>query len=149
VTDPTVRLETVVVHHLGGTPFHGFAVQVHAALLAAGLCDPRDPLVYPGDGAILARVGEDLVGVITYRYYEDAMSLRACAAYVLPDWRRRGVFRLMHEELVRVAAGRRAGRIEARSLATNAAFRAAACASGMVALSTLYAMDVSPQRTEP
>lgn len=138
-----VRLETVDVPHIGGTPHHGFAIQVHAALLEAGLCDPRDALVCASDGAVVARVGDQVVGAITYRYYEDSRSLWACAAYVLPDWRRRGIFGLMFEEIVGVAGRRGAGRIEAGSLVTNQTFNRAAVRAGMAVVSHTYSMDVA------
>lgn len=137
-----LRLETVDVPRIGGTPFHGFAIQVHAALLDAGLCDPRDSLIWHTDGAVVSRVGEQLVGAITYHYYEESKSLWATAAYVLPDWRRRGIFGLMFEELVKVAERRGAGRIEAGSLVSNAIFNKVAVASGMAVVGYTYSMDV-------
>lgn len=138
-----LRLETTDVPHIGGTSFYGFAVQVHSALIEQGLVvDPRDPLVDPADGAVVARVDDLQVGTITYRYFAVNKTLYACAAFVLPDWRRRGVFSNMFHELLRVASERGASKVEAGTLTTNEAFKRAAVSAGMSLAHHKYVINV-------
>lgn len=140
-----VRLETTDVPHLGGTPYLGFAVLAHAALVEQGLVDPRDALVDPADGAVVARVESGPVGIFTYRYFPANRCLCVALAYVLPDWRRRRVFGHAFAELVRVAGERGATRIEAGTLASNSAFARAAVGVGMRLTHHVYAVDTAEE----
>ena len=137
-----VKLETFVVPQLGGTPYYGFAVQVHAALLDAGQSTPHDPMVEPGDSAIVARVGDQTVGMISYRAYIPNRSLLVCLAFVLPDWRRRGIFGHMFAGVIKAAERAGCPRIQAVSMVNNVAFNKVAAASGVRAVATVYQMDL-------
>ena len=99
----TLPLTLIRVQQLGGSPYAGFAVQAHAALLDEGLSDPSMTMVGWDTNAIVARVGRDeqmAVGIITYSYLNYCARLDIGVGFVVPDFRRRGVYRAMWDEIV-------------------------------------------------
>src|ERR1700761_1892708 len=97
----SLPLEIFEVPHLAGSPFHGFAIQAHAVMLAEGLCDPHEALVREDDSAVIARVHGEVVGIATFSQWRPHTCLHL--AWVLPDYRRRGIFRQMFEQLIRAS----------------------------------------------
>jgi GNAT superfamily N-acetyltransferase len=137
VTDITI--ETVVVPRIGGTPYAGFAIRAHAALIEEGLSSPDEALVANHHSAVVARLATgEAVGVVTFSAIETNNTIFAWLAFVVPDFRRRGVYRLMHEELVKAAERLGAVGIEAISVAGNVAFNRTATSSGMRVVAQVY-----------
>lgn len=136
-------VETAEIPHLGGTPYAGFAVRAHAALIEEGLSDPRDVLVWPMQSAIVARLSvEEPIGILTFD--EDRLDiLHIYIAFVTPDFHRRGVFRLMHDELVKTAERLGATRIEFATSPGNTAMARTAAATGFRLVTHGYRMDVA------
>ena len=138
-----IPIETSEIHHIGGTPYAGFAVRAHAALIEDGLSDPADILVDAQHRAIVARVGEEPVGILTFIEDTRLNSVFVCVAFVVPDYRRRRIFGLMYEELIKAAERLGASRIEAITATNNVVFPRAADRVGMRRAGSLYRMDLS------
>jgi len=137
-----VVVETCEVAQLVGTPYCGFAIQAHAALVSEGLVERDELLVGGGACAIVARLaGGEAIGIMVFDDLVDARSLHIRLVFVVPDFRRRGVCRLMHDELVKAAERRGATRIEARSLVGNAAYGRVAVALGHRATAQIYRLS--------
>ncbi len=139
-----IPLKILRVPQLGGTPFLGLAVQVHAALLEEGFADPEAPMVSWDTSAVVALSGHELTsaGIITY----VEMKWRNCfdigMGYVLPDWRRRGIYRHMWDELVLVAQDKNVCKIYGAIKITNAPMLKVAIALGRRVESQTVVLDV-------
>lgn len=98
--DGDLRLETLVVERLARTPHYGFAMLAYADMLTMGQVDLLGRPFSWNDAAIVAMVGDQDVGIVAFDGADlDAATVRL--AYVHPDYRRRGIFRLMHAELLK------------------------------------------------
>lgn len=145
--DNDLRLEVVDLPRLVGSPYYGFAVQAHAALLDSGAVDPSDVLVHPEDGAIVAQIEvggtKYMAGIVVYSVGPSSLSIGL--AYVQPDLRRRGIYRHMLEAVVKIAERLGDARVTARVGISNAEFGRAAVATGMRVASQVYEMWVGPE----
>lgn len=133
------HVETFEVPQIGGTPYYGWAVQVHAELLRDGAVDLSELLFHPHCSAIVAKVGPDTVGTIVFD--TDTRGVICHAAYVHPEYRRRGVFGLMFDELLRAAGRRGLRRIGASAPHRAASYAKALVAVGLRAEATTFAGD--------
>ena len=106
-----LRVETVTLPQLGGSPFFGFAVRAHAELLESGFADPCAPLLYHSTRAVVATVQDEPIGVIAYNHAPHDRSLNVALGFVLADYRRRRVYRGLWEEVVKEARRLDCGRI--------------------------------------
>jgi GNAT superfamily N-acetyltransferase len=104
MSEGDLRLETVNVPRMGGTPVYGVAVTALAALIEVQQFDPTQPAFLVSDSAIVARVSlgdsDHVVGIITYSV-DPIYGASIGVAFVHPEYRRRGILRHMLEELVR------------------------------------------------
>lgn len=135
----TLPLETFEVTRLGGTPFHGFAIQAHAMLLSEGLCDPSEALFHGNNSAIVARIHGEAIGIVVFSMRHIT---RISLAYVLPDYRRRGVFRRMLDEVGIVTQREGLTRITASASVGNVAFNKAAVGCGLKVVDQVYAIEL-------
>lgn len=140
----SIAIDIAEVPRLGGTPHAGFAVRSHAALIEEGLSDPCEVMVHPDHSAVVARLATgETIGILTFSKNDASNTLFAWVTFVVPDFRRRGVYRLMHEELVRAAERRGCVGIEAVSVVGNAGFNRAAVSGGMRVVAQVYRQDLS------
>ena len=127
-----IALNVRYLKQLGGTPYLGFAVQAHAALLDEGLADPTTAMVGWGTSAMVAHVGRDMLacGIITFNHAEWDNRFDIGVGYVMPDYRRRGIYRLMWDELVLEAQRLKVARIYSAVKISNASMMKVATALG-------------------
>jgi GNAT superfamily N-acetyltransferase len=135
-------VEVVEVPHLGGTMHCGFAIRAHAATIEEGLVEGDEVLIYGDMPAIVARLSDETIGIVAFDEAKARGLLFVYLAFVVPDFRRRGVFRLMHDELVKSAERRGCARIESASSLGNVAYNRAAVALGHRVVSQAYRLDV-------
>jgi hypothetical protein len=138
-------LKILRVPQLGGTPFAGFAVQVNAALLDEGFADPFVSMVGWDTAAVVALSGRDLTpaGIITYADSKWRKCFDVGMGYVLPDWRRRGIYRAMWDELVLAAQEQKVARIYGAIMVSNAPMLKVAVALGRRVESHNVVFDVT------
>ena len=138
-----LAIETAEIPLIGGTTYAGFAVRAHAALLESAQADDCEVLVHAQQSAIVARLATgEPIGILTFNKQEQSNSIFVFIAFVVPDFRRRGVFRLMNEELVKSAERLGASRIEMVSSVGNASFNLVATASGYRVVAQVYRQDL-------
>lgn len=70
-------------------------------------------------GAIYATIDDKVVGVISYRHYEWCDMLHIFIGYVLPEYRRSGIYRQLFEKLKEVAKDKKCITIEGGTKPTN------------------------------
>lgn len=85
------------------TPAVAFAARAWVAMLDDRLCDPTVIWLQWDDGAILATVDGEPIGVITYNYSEWNRTIYVRLGFVSPDRRGLGVYRKLWERLISVA----------------------------------------------
>jgi GNAT superfamily N-acetyltransferase len=117
-----IPLKIIKIPALGGTPILGFAVRVHAAMLEEGWADATTAMVYHNTRAVVAmiEVGEP-VGIITYDYVEHARNVNIGLGYVIADYRRRGIYKMMWSVLCEEARMLGAARVFSMVHAKNIA----------------------------
>lgn len=140
------KLEVVVVPRLGGTPYYGFAVRAHATMLSMGQAEPGNELFTGESAAVVAKVhcGDEAyaIGVLTFSGTADG-SLFVGLAYVDPDYRGRGVYRSMVDELHKAAERAGASKIVAATWVGNPAGDKAIVALGFRMVGHYYEADVA------
>lgn len=138
-----IQIETAEVPHIGGTSYAGFAVRAHASMIEEGQSDSRDVMVVAQQSAIIARIASgETIGILTFLPSEASNTIFLYLAYVVPDYRRRGVFRLMHDELVKAAERRGVAAIESVSMISNTVYRAAVVSAGSRVVAQVHRMDL-------
>lgn len=139
-----IPLKLIRVPQLGGTPFLGLAVQVHAALIEEGFADPTAQMVNWDTRAVVALSGRELTpaGIITYSAMEWIKCFDIGLGYVLPDWRRRGIYRQMWDELVAVAQEQKIAKIYGAISINNAPMLKVSVALGRRVKSQTVVFDV-------
>ena len=127
-----IPLKILRVPQLGGTPFAGFAVEVNAALLEEGFADFSVSMVGWDTCAVVALSGREQTptGIITYADSKWHGCFDIGMGYVLPDWRRRGIYRQMWDELVLTAQEQKVSRIYGAIMVNNAPMLKVAVALG-------------------
>lgn len=99
-------MNIVHVKQLGGTRYMMEAVHAHSMLLREGRSDEYAQLVSWSDEAIVALDGEQCAGVLTFLKTDHTNGFSVCLGYVLPEYRRQGVYRRMWDCLVEEAKAR-------------------------------------------
>lgn len=138
-----LAVETAEIPYLGGTPYAGFAVRAHAALIEEGLSEPHEVMVYNDQSAIVARLATgEPIGIVTFTKVDATNSFFIRIGFVVPDFRRRGVFRLMQDELFITAERRGVTRIEFASMIGNTVMNRVATSVGYHVRAQVYRMDL-------
>jgi GNAT superfamily N-acetyltransferase len=117
-----IPMKIARVQALGGTPFLGFAIRVHAAMLEEGWADATTAMVYHNTRAVVAtlEIGEP-VGIMTYDYAEHTRNVNVGLGYVIADYRRRGIYKMMWSVLCEEARALGAARVFSAVHAKNVA----------------------------
>lgn len=98
-----LRLETFVVDCINRTLYQSFALMGFSEMFQMGLADMKQGWdVESYHSAVVARIGDEVIGILTFDPNEFAY-IKGSTAYVLPDYRRRGILGAMIEELVKWA----------------------------------------------
>lgn len=114
---------------LNNTPALALAMRAWADVEERGLGD-GSMTVYSNLNAMVgyAQNGRDMlpVGVITFEHQEHAGKIWIYSGFVLPEFRGRGIYRAMWNELVLKAMDLKAAKIEGATHMRNASMRAVA-----------------------
>jgi hypothetical protein len=95
------QAQPLIQHFVGlnRTPALSLAVRGWMALIESGHC-PNIIQIFADQNALLASIAEKPVGVLTYRHDRVLKELLIGIGYVLPEYRRRGVYHLLWDALV-------------------------------------------------
>jgi len=120
------------VHHYDGvprTPALLLALKGNVEIVEAGFAVPAVHFNWDSK-AVVASIDGVPCGVITWNHTEWMKQVDITVAYVLPEYRRRGVYRAMWEALVEKAKVVGALEIMSNTAVANAPMRGAAAAVG-------------------
>src|SRR5436190_20228823 len=95
--------EIVVVDQLGGTPYLGYAIQAHAALVRDGDSVSHVQMVGWDNKAVVALLEGKVVGIITYADSKHVKEWNILIGFVDPDRRKEGIYKQMWAKLVQQA----------------------------------------------
>lgn len=130
------------VTRLEGSPYVPFVTKCWLALVKEGLWNSTEVLVDGSLKVIIALDGRKRVGCLTW--HEDVTDAATInLAYVVHSHRRKGVYREMQEELVRLAKQKGLKKIITITKPTNTAVRTAKEASGFKLVSVQYELDLT------
>ena len=142
-----LKLKTFEVPKLLGTPYYGFAIQAHADLIGSNIVEQSDVLIRESSSTIVAQIeiadSWETIGAIVYQKTTGDISM----AYVLSDFRRRGVYRYMLYELIKAAERDKLSRLSFVVPAGMSNFGKIAMATDFRAKSLVFVTDIASQET--
>jgi GNAT superfamily N-acetyltransferase len=86
------------VKQIEGSPVVLFVARAWCALMKEGQWDSNSVLVSPELQCVFALDGRRIVGCLTFHVDEGDATINI--AYVVPSYRGRGVYRLLHDEFI-------------------------------------------------
>lgn len=93
-----MELETTLVHRIEHTRYRDFMFSAMAELANYSMTDPLSGWI--PHSAVVASVEAGPVGIMAFRY-DEGYRIVVDLAYVVPDYRRRGIFGHIYNELVK------------------------------------------------
>lgn len=126
---------------LDGSPYVRFVTKCWLALVKEGFWSSTEFLIDGYLKVIVALDGRKLVGCLTW--HEDVTAAATInLAYVVPSHRRKGIYREMQEELIRLSKQKGLKKIISITKPTNIAVRSAKEAAGFKLTSVQYELEI-------
>lgn len=137
-----LQLETAVVDRLTSSQYYNFALLAYADMLQMGQADPgRGWPVTQDTAAVVAKIGDLVVGIATFGP-TDPECASVGFAYVLPDYRRRGIFGHAYAELVRWCEREGRRMIEFEVPISNSAFGRILVSTGASVVAQCFRVEI-------
>lgn len=133
------------VKQLGGTPHLGFALRAYAACIEEGVVSARElPFGWDARG-LVAYVRDEPAGVLVYGTAPWSQTYHVIFGFVLPDFRRRGIYRALFDELTCVAMDEGVAAITGTVAVGNKGMQAVMTRLGRAPETITYGFEVQPR----
>lgn len=140
--DSRIQLETGIIDILSQNPdWCNYALIGYVDALQLNLTDARGSFsAHLNDSAVVAQIDNRPCGILVFGSNPYAIGVRF--AYVNPNYRRRGIFRYMYEELIKWCERVQAKTIEFESPIQNTDFSKVLVACGANIVSQCYRAEI-------